>query len=848
MRPSIPVPTGAPSPAERTPAPPPRLVAVGVGLSLLAVLVGQVIIALDLVNPPHPATFFDASHANGTLIANALAAVIIGAAAFLLPDRWRGLAILPGFGLLAATLAGVLTFGGHLWDAVTALLVFATMWRSGRWLTVRMAPTSLQGVAVIDLVVGAVVLGLTVEVFGRLHIIEWWTAGVLVVLIGALGVADGARAARGNATALWDAVTCTPIAATAAGLIALQLGLAMVWLSAPDIMFDALYGKAYLPELWAHSHQIGPLVKDPALNLAGLTQVISTPGHSLGSVDVGRWLQDLSWLTVVATVWWWGGKRSAVGPVSALALALTPHLMWQNSTAFDDNVLMLPAAALTVAVFRSLSSESRENGFGSAVLLGLLGGAAIWFKLHLAVLAVVLLAGWVIAGGSGAGFVRRAVGALTGGLIAAAPAMILRWIDTGNPLFPSYNGIFKSEYGLPVNDKLNFPFVPNAGHFDWLRLPYDAVAHADRMSEAAPPGAYGLLVPVVALALLFGWRAPQRRPAIVAWIALLIALVAWWGQLRYLRYGIPIAMLSLLLLSTWFRGWRPGRASTAGIIAAGVVGSASFLPGTVAAFWNVPGKQLPFAAAFGRWDKHDYLRTVFPETDALDVFQAKAPEGARVATIAHERLFLEDHFISVLYEVSNRLQLLGPLPTDGDTAYRELRQLGVTWTLVDTNGTSVVSYPWLKAAVDTHGQIVFSDRGWSLYKFVAHPQRPTTSLTCDPHLRGARACWNGIDRRAGVAAPEVASRMIPACAGSIVGVRVTAAPGGAPSSVSIDSDGSTGSLGYTSGAVQPGTTSWIYATVPRGSANASISITPGAGGKIVTAKTGTMMSRCQTAR
>jgi hypothetical protein len=846
MSSSTPAPAGAASPAGDASAPV-RVVALLIGFGLLVVLGAQLLIALDLVEPSDPLAFFNASHANGTLIVNAVAAGVIALAALALPARLRGLAVVPGLGLFVLTFGGAVTLGGHLEDVVAAVLVFATMWQLGRWVTTRMAPAPLQGIPVIDLVIGAGILGLLIELLGRLHVIEWWTAGLFVVVVGVIGLVAAGRAAVRNGTAIAQAVTASPLSAAAAGLIALQLGLAMVWLSAPDIMFDALYGKAYLPALWAHTGEIGPLVRNPALNLAGLAQVIATPGHSLGSEDVGRWLQDLSWVATVATLWWWGGKRSAVGPVAALALALTPHLMWQNSTAFDDNVLMLPAVAVTIAVIRTLQDDTRADDFRTALILGLVGGAAIWFKLHLAVLTLALLVGWILVAGDRRRLPLRASGIALAGVLVAAPALVLRWIDTGNPLFPSYNNIFKSQYAPPVNEKFNFPFWPDAGTWGPLKLPYEAIAHTSVLSEAAPNGTYGLMVPAIVVALLVGWRASDRRASLVAWGAIALALVFWWGQMRYLRYVVPIGVASSLLLVGQLRGWRPGRVATGIVVVCGAIGSIAFLPSTVATFWNVPGKQLPFAAAFGRWDKHDYLRTVFPESDALSRYQALAPKGADAVSDAHERLFLEDRTLSVMYEVATRVTLLPPAPTTGDEAYAKLRRLGITWAIVQTNGTSETYYPWLRLAVTDHGQAVFADRNWTLFHLVDRPRRPGRSQSCDVGFRHRSACWSGpLDDKPGLTGPEVGSRSVVGCPGGIVGVRVTAAPGGAPSLVSVDPDGTTGLLGYTTGLVQPGTTGWVYGTMPPGSSNASISITPGQGGSVTRAVTGLDRSGCRS--
>jgi hypothetical protein len=329
---------------------------------------------------------------------------------------------------------------------------------------------------------------------------------------------------------------------------------------------------------------------------------------------------------------------------------------------------------------------------------------------------------------------------------------------------------------------------------------------------------------------------------VVIWIALLFALVGWWAEFRYLRYLLGASLVAIVLIATQLRGWRPGRTATGVLLASVGLASIAYLPSTVASFWNVPFHKLPFGAAFGRWSTEDYLRTVFPEKDTLEAFQRAAPPGADAISDAHERTFLTDRELSPPWEVGRLLQLHGPIPTTGDAALRRLRQVGISWAILTGVNRTPAASTWLAEAVSGHGEIVFSDRGWDLYRFADVPSRPRY-INCDADLRGGSSCWTGTldDQRGlsdGEGAPGV-SRVIPVCPGRTVGVRVTTAAGGQPAQVGLSADDGDAKSGSNTGIAPAGATTWIYDTAPPGTHHMTFAIYAGAGGgRIMRAEVG----------
>lgn len=816
------------------------------------VLLVQIPIAVGLLDPD---AIFEADHAKAVLDVNAIAAVFTVGLATLAPAGRRWLALLPG-ALVAGAMAGAaVTVGGHAGDVAMAILTLTSAWWIGRAVLRLLGAARLWDVFAVELVVGLAVTGLGILVLGRLHALAWWSAGALTIALGVLGAVTAARAGWSRRQAAWTAVAGSPVGAACAGLLLLQLGWAIVWLSAPEIMFDPLSGKTYLPQLWAHTSSIGPLLTHPQLNVAGLAQIVAVSGHTVSAHDVGRALEALTWIVLAGTIWW-AGRRSIAGPLAALAVGIVPQVVWQATTADDDLLLSLAALALAIGVLRTArprgpaAEHTEAPSFGTAVAIGLLAGACIWFKLHLLAITFVLTVGWLVIAGSPRRLGLRTAGVAAGAFVVAAPAFILRWIDTGNPVFPSYNNIFKSPHYPPVNEKFNFPFWPQAHAWEIVKFPYEAIVKPSLMNDALPPGAMGLLVAALVLGVLIGWRQRDRRVGIVMWAAVLASILVWWIQLRYLRYVLPTATVAVLLIVAQLRAWRPPRATAAALVVVAGAASALYLPSTVASFWNVPYRKVPFAAAFGRWDTNSYLRLLFPEKDALAAYQRAAPPGAYAISDALERVYVSDRDLSARWEVDALLRASGSLPTTPDEALHRLRAMGIDWAILTVPDQNPGRNVWLPGLLAAHGQIVFADRGWDLYRFVDRPRQPRMTA-CDDALRGRPGCWVGsFDTKPGLAdgeSPGGTSRSVPVCPGQTVAVQVTTAPGGQSAHVSLGTDSGDALSGHTGGDVAPGSTGWVYGTANPGTHTMSVGLTPGIGGGAITRVRIGLLGTCNSA-
>ncbi|HEX4187117.1 MAG TPA: hypothetical protein VHY83_04385 [Solirubrobacteraceae bacterium] len=797
-------------------------------------------------NVLHSSGFFSALAARKYVWANTLGAILIALLALAAPRRWRWLAVLgPGLYLLAI-LGATAILGGKALAMIVALMTMAALWDTGERLLRRLGVQELSRNVLVAWLAGIAPWSLGTLALGRLSLIKWWTVGILLVLFGTIGILRLTPRIVARRRSIAHELGKSPVNIAAAGLILFVLGWAAIYTAAPELQFDALYAKVYLPELWAHTGHIGSIAQHVQFEITGWFQLLTTGGHVLGADAIGRYLQLLGLVCAAAAIWWWGHLHGVLGPLAALAVVVTPQIFWQASTADDDVLLALAALAFCVAVVDSLRASERRNDRGLAFALGLMAGSGPSLKLHLTFLFAFLLIGWIAAGQTMRRIARRLGYAALGAAITALPPLVLRWIDTGNPLLPAYNNIFRSKYWPPVNEQANFPFWRDAGTLGPVEAAWKAVVEPKLMAEAAAPGAFGVFVGAIVVALLLGWLGRRRvRGSAVIWWALLPTVVVWWVSLRYLRYLLPAGLVSIALILMLTSGVRLGpRGRILSVVGATLAVIATF-PVTISLFWNVPTHKPPVYAAIGKWSASSYEDAALTERPAILAFNRLSPPGSRMATTAYERVWLTGgrDLYALGYDVPGLLDLQGPLPTSGDATLGELRQLGIDWVLV-TGPERLLNEPgFLSQVLTLHGQPEFGERGWDLYRLVGSPPPPRPLSTCDVNVRGVASCWGGT-RAADGHLTSVVARTLVVCAGETLGLSITQAPSGAPSPVLIRFIGGSPTDGIQPGEAVPGAPQRIFATAPQGATRAEVIISPGAGAQIRSARLDAVGTTC----
>ncbi len=809
-------------------------------------------IVAQIVQVPHVldgTQLFSADGAEDFFRLNAVAMVVAAALAVVVPARWRWVLVLlsavPLAGVLAVCVIGVPIRG---WSLVVGLLTLAACWEVGERALRGLGADELAALVPTAWLAGVGLLTAAVLCLGRLSVTYWFTGGLLIILVGATGLTRLCRRGLPHRSAVREATSGTALATACAVLVLLDLAWLAVYTFAPEMGFDPLSAKGWLPQFWAAGHGIDAVHSHPQFATAGDAQVLAVPGHTLGAGDVGRWMQYGTGVAITSTVWWWGRRFGALGPIAALATVASPTFAFQAGTADDDLLLVFGAIGLVLAVYTLLDQPRADRAaFRTGVALGLLGGAVLTLKLHLAYLDAAMLGGWVLAGGVRATALARAGGVAVGTVLTAALPFATRIIDYQNPVFPAYNNVFRSKYWPPVNEHFNFPFWPDAPRLGILTWPWESLKAANPLIDIGSPGFLGLLLAGAVGGLFMAVPAWRARPTRVVWVAMTLALLCWYLQLRYLRYLMPVAFIGILLVLAVVRVQAFGRWAERAVIVAIAAFAVAVFPSQMAQYTSTPQHRPPLAAARGSWAEDAFLRTIWPERDAINVLNRVTPRGARILSGNYQRLWLSQR--RDLMSIGEALLLPGhgPAPVGPEALRRRLAAVGVHF-MTFSRGPGFAPEPDVQNLMDAKGELVWADRNWEVWHLAARPVPPTDDPACDPLLR-AGSCWAApaLDARPGLTAGEAgagATTTVPTCPGQTVTVKLTVPAGGPPAHVQIDAQ-TPGGLGGKSGAdVPPGSTRLVGTTTPPGASLTNVAITPGPGGSVTRAQVGRTGPRC----
>lgn len=190
---------------------------------------------------------------------------------------------------------------------------------------------------------------------------------------------------------------------------------------------------------------------------------------------------------------------------------------------------LLHLATLCIGVQRD------EREASTPILIGVLCGVLAALKVtNLVYLA--FFGGWLLWHLVSRGQVSRLMALLAAAVVVAASSYFYATVVTGNPLFPLYNGVFKSPYMPPVN------FADQRWH-DGFRptVLWDLTFSTGKYMEAYT-GAAGLALVALAGAGLAaivsgGWRAALML------VAILVGGIVFF-QVQYLRYVFPAMALA----------------------------------------------------------------------------------------------------------------------------------------------------------------------------------------------------------------------------------------------------------------------------------------------------------------
>lgn len=257
-----------------------------------------------------------------------------------------------------------------------------------------------------------------------------------------------------------------------------------------------------------------------------------------------RGAANLIWFSLSLAGIWTLGKELGLTPAyrwMAIALyASLPAVSALHGSMQADTAITSVTVALTAIVARIVNTRQAALLFPFFIISGLALALKTTQALLVAPLALVALA-YV---GYGPFFRQLARGCVPALLIFGS-SHTYAWLLTGNPLFPLFNGFFKSPYA-PLR---NFD-DPRWHHGLGLDSLWAITFHTDRFQEA-PAGSIGFSLLAISGCLLAALGIARVR-----WIAiaLLATALGTFVGIQYARYLVPLfpALIAVALL-VWQR-------------------------------------------------------------------------------------------------------------------------------------------------------------------------------------------------------------------------------------------------------------------------------------------------------
>ncbi len=404
--------------------------------------------------------------------------------------------------------------------------------------------------------------------------------------------------------------------AESAALALLLFFLLAHWLVAlqPEVSADGLSMHLALPMKVAHDARWAFDFRQETWTLmpAG-GDCLYTAAYLLGGEAAAR-LVNFALLCLIAAMIAQASRRwisLAPALLTAALFASTPLVQLVTGSLFVENLwaFLILAAALSLVRFEEGSLDAK-HGDTDLAIAGALFGAALSVKL----MAAVFLAPAAIIGATIA-LRRRRFHALFAAtwwmLVLGAPAYIYALVESGNPVFPFANTIFRSPYFDVTQPFTDARF---AGLLTW-HMPFDLTFQSQKFFEGQN-GAAGfqyflLLAPVL---LLLRKRAQWLLVAIGAGGAAILLVVL--PNLRYLYPAMPL--LSIALGSVLTQWPRPAAALWS------VLAAANFW------FLGASGWYHKDFAVFRKSDAAQYLNQSVPEHLLIERLNREAP-GQSVA-------------------------------------------------------------------------------------------------------------------------------------------------------------------------------------------------------------------------
>lgn len=269
--------------------------------------------------------------------------------------------------------------------------------------------------------------------------------------------------------------------------------------------------------------------------------------------------------------------REKYGEVPALLVTLagisTPFILWLIGVVFIDSFSYLSSAVLFIFLFSFIENPNKKN----LIIFFLLASFSFICKQHavyVIIPAAIIVAFTTIKKALRSGDRSLILFLFTGpiiSLILISPFLVQNFILTGNPVFPYYNGIFKSEWFFPQNFKDMRYQLP----LNWGSL-YDITFKGQKYIENMNIS-FGIsyFVFLIFSPLIFIYK-KYRRDIAITFFVFVVYILLWFNitgpLIRYFTACLPMGSLiiglTISVILDFTRGSKGNNSLIKGLIAA----------------------------------------------------------------------------------------------------------------------------------------------------------------------------------------------------------------------------------------------------------------------------------------
>lgn len=548
-------------------------------------------------------------------------AVIVCAAywiAVLLAVRFAGRRRLP---LAIGLVLLVVSMSAEFAATAAALLLFASAWSLGDLVLRRV--TSLGNDATGFVVRTASGLAIVGSVLSLLALFPVNTPATYVLLLIApigLDVRSLGRLIGGWLATGHDEIT-TP-ALLGLGVLGNVALVALLVALLPEVGNDAL---SHHMALLAHLRDFGRWHFDVERTLYAVMPLAgdflyAAPFMLAG--EFGARLANLGcFFLLLVLVYGWTRAASVPGItlLCVLCAAAIPLAFLETSSLFIENPWALFLVTSVALVARLHESEAAATGIYPAALLC---GAAVATK----VMAVAAVPAIVIAAALAVGrnHPRHFWLAMALGLAVAMPPYVIALVETGNPVFPFMNSVFRSPHFYSTDIETSWH-----GTLDPLFL-YRATFDSPAYLETTHAGAIGF-VPLLAfpMAVFVSLIAGPRRARVVAVTAVsfVVIVIATTAYLRYIYPAFFLLTLALGSVLAELHAYTRRTFDAARVVLA--FGVAASLPLVTSLLVGV--KDFPVEAVFSEHARSEFIKEVAPHRAIVDRINLEPLESGNAA-------------------------------------------------------------------------------------------------------------------------------------------------------------------------------------------------------------------------